>query len=302
MGKFLSLLGKEHAPVSRDLVVKIETTNACNGECGYCPRFSMQRPIGVMDKALYRRIVDECAKMGVKSFHLQNYGEPLLDPHLIQRISYAKEKGIDNVTIFSNGLLLNEELSCELIRAGLDDFCVSIDPPGDWEEDRNVRKKLPPDRIAENIRNFSLLKRERNTAKPRIIITATTSDRDNPRIQEFKEKWLSYADKVIISPVHNWGRKETLDGKKEPKPCLRLWYTLTVLWDGRVALCCVDYDGKYIMGDLKDTNIKEIWNSGSYRSARRQSLQNRYEGDILCRNCTLPNKDSLYWMKKLIFE
>jgi len=109
-------------------------------------------------------------------------------------------------------------------------------------------------------------------------------------------------DKVIVSPVHNWGRKETPGEKKEPKPCLRLWYTLTVLWDGRVALCCVDYDGRYIMGDLKESNLKEIWNSDQYCSVRRQSLRNRYEKDILCRNCTLPNKDSLYWMKNLIFE
>lgn len=295
-------LGRENAPFLHDLIVKIETTNACNGYCDYCPRHLMQRSIGFMDEGLYKRIVDECADIGIRNFHLQNYGEPLLDPQLIKRISYAKEKKIDNVTIFTNGLLLSEDMSEKLIKAGLDDICVSIDPPVKFLDDNRKRTGLSYEKISENIKNLSLIKGRLTVKKPRIIITATTLDKGNPNIPEFKNKWLSYVDKVIISPVHNWGGKNTLEEKKELKPCLRLWFTLTILWDGRVSLCCVDYDGRYIMGDVKDSSIKSIWNSERYRSLRMQNLKGCYENNILCKDCTLPNKDSLYWMRSLIFK
>ena len=302
ISRLLYRLGKDKAPMLPDLVVKIETTNACNGSCDYCPRFSMTRPIGVMEEGLYNRIVDECADIGIRNFHLQNYGDPLLDPFIARRISYAKKKGINNVTIYTNGLLLNENLSEELIKAGLDDICVSIDPPDDNTDNQCERKDLPVERVSENIRNFSLIKKRLGKKKPKIIITATASDKENPNILEFKNNWLSYVDKVMISPVHNWGGRNTLDEKKEMKPCLRLWFTLTILWDGRVSLCCVDYDGKHIIGDVRDSTIKSIWNSDQYRALRRQSLTSDYKDGILCKNCSLPNKDSLYWTKNLIFK
>ena len=43
-------------------------------------------------------------------------------------------------------------------------------------------------------------------------------------------------------------------------PCYRQWLTFTVLWDGRVALCCADFDGRVILGDLRTSTIREVWN------------------------------------------
>ncbi|MFQ5893440.1 MAG: hypothetical protein ACE5H5_03925, partial [Nitrospinota bacterium] len=81
----LRLLGKEIAPWPPE-IVKIETTNHCNAVCVYCPRDAMTRPKGLIDEAIFRKLVDECAAEGVKSLHLQNFGEPLLDKMLPDRI------------------------------------------------------------------------------------------------------------------------------------------------------------------------------------------------------------------------
>ena len=59
-----------------------------------------------------------------------------------------------------------------------------------------------------------------------------------------------------------------------------------MLWDGRVSLCCADFDGRTILGDLNTSTIQEIWNAEPYRAARRQHLESG--GPDICRSCDLP--------------
>ena len=55
-------------------------------------------------------------------------------------------------------------------------------------------------------------------------------------------------------------------------PCYRLWLTFTVLWDGRVSLCCADFDGRHVLGDLNTSSIREIWNAEPYVKATLESV------------------------------
>jgi radical SAM protein with 4Fe4S-binding SPASM domain len=71
-----------------------------------------------------------------------------------------------------------------------------------------------------------------------------------------------------------------------------------VLWDGRVSLCCADFDGHTILGDMNSSSIKEIWNNELFRSVRQQHLESG--GPDVCRACDLPKKDSPLWVMKLI--
>ena len=87
-------------------VVRLETTNACNARCIICPHREMQRPITTMDDGLYARLIDQCAAAGCREVHLHNFGEPLMDKRIEDRIAYAKQKGIRRVKIFCNGSLL----------------------------------------------------------------------------------------------------------------------------------------------------------------------------------------------------
>ena len=96
-------------------VVRIETTNACNARCIICPHGDIRRPIRHMDDDLFTRIVDECAACGCREVHLHNFGEPLLDKRLEDRVRYAKNKGLPKVKIFSNGSLLSERRARGLI-------------------------------------------------------------------------------------------------------------------------------------------------------------------------------------------
>ena len=59
----------------------------------------------------------------------------------------------------------------------------------------------------------------------------------------------SIADKIHVTDLHNWAG--TLNTESDVNyPCYRPWLTFTVLWDGRVSLCCADFDGRTVLGDL----------------------------------------------------
>jgi MoaA/NifB/PqqE/SkfB family radical SAM enzyme len=276
-------------------IVQIESTNLCNAKCVFCPRDEMQRRQGVMDFDLFRKIVDECAELGITHVRVHNYGEPFLDRQLVEKVRYAKERGIAEVGMISNGSLITEELARGMIDAGLDAINISVDAAGKEVFER-TRVHLDYDTVVGNIRTLARLRRESGRRRPRLILSFVRQDNTADE-QAFIDEWRHVADKIHITDLHNWAG--TLHSRSDVRyPCYRLWLTFTVLWDGRVSLCCADYDGRNVLGDLRSSTIAKIWNAPAYRAARRQHLESG--GPEICRSCDLPKKDSPLWIRRIL--
>lgn len=108
----------------------IESTNRCNLQCTFCDRQRTvsENQFGDMDMNLYKKIIDEGARNNLWGIKLSYRGEPLLHPHIVQMVAYAKQKGILDVYFNTNGMLLNERMSSNLIEAGLDRISISARP------------------------------------------------------------------------------------------------------------------------------------------------------------------------------
>jgi radical SAM protein with 4Fe4S-binding SPASM domain len=140
------------------------------------------------------------------------------------------------------------------------------------------------------------LRREAGRVRPKLILSFVRQE-DSADEQAFIETWRGVADKIHVTDLHNWAG--TLHTHSDVMyPCYRLWLTFTVLWDGRVSLCCADFDGRHVLGDLRTGTIREIWNSPAYRAVRRQHLETG--GPEICRSCDLPKKDSPLWVARLM--
>jgi sulfatase maturation enzyme AslB (radical SAM superfamily) len=263
-------------------LVRIETTNACNARCTICPHRDLQRPIEQMDDELFRNIIDQCAAGRCREVHLHNFGEPLLDKHLTERIRYAKVKGIKKVKIFSNGSLLSESWARGLIEAGLDEIKISFDG-ATREEFEQIRQPLRFDDVVGNVTRLVKLRREMRSALQIRVACCSTSDR-----QGTMQSLERIVDSFSFGKVHNWNGTGD-DGLRRSirKPCSRLWRTLTILANGDVALCCLDYDGQHLLGRVDaGTSIRALWHADAYQRVRQQHKLGLQAEIPLCRNCT----------------
>src|SRR4030095_12887993 len=127
--RLLLAAGRDRAPRLPE-IVQIESTNICNAKCVFCPRDEMQRRQGIMSFDLYRKIVDECAALGITHVRVHNYGEPFVDRQLVEKVRYAKQKGIQEVGMISNGSLITDAVARGMIEAGLDAINISVDASG----------------------------------------------------------------------------------------------------------------------------------------------------------------------------
>jgi hypothetical protein len=266
-------------------VVRIETTNCCNAQCVICPHRSMKRAKEIMSEGLFTRLVDESAASGCREVHLHNFGEPLLDPRLADRVRYVKSKGVPKVKIFSNGSLADEGRGRSLIEAGLDEIKISFDG-STREEFEAIRTPLAFDQVVENVHRLVAMRNEMKSPMKITINCCSTSDQAGT--MRALEKVV---DGFSFDKVHNWATEE-VDQNASPtgrvrKPCSRLWRTFTVLANGDVALCCLDYDGKHLLGRIDaNTSMADVWASQAYRTVRRQHARGR-QGELeLCRTCS----------------
>ena len=292
--KLLLATGRDHASRLPD-IVQIESTNLCNAKCVFCPRDEMHRRQGVMEFDLFAKIVDECAALGITHVRVHNYGEPFLDRQLVDKVRYAKSKGIAEVGMISNGSLITEEIARGMIEAGLDAINISVDASGKEVFER-TRVNLNYDDVIRNIRTLARLRAESERTHPKLILSFVRQG-NTPDEEAFIREWSAVADKVHVTDLHNWAG--TLHTTSDVRyPCYRLWQTFTVLWDGRVSLCCADFDGRHVLGDLRTSTIAQVWNSPAYRAVRRQHLEQG--GPEICRSCDLPKKDSPLWVGRLV--
>ena len=229
---------------------------------------------------------------------MHNYGEAFVDRQLVEKVRYAKQAGIKEVGMISNGSLITDEVARGMIEAGLDAINISVDAAGK-DVFETTRVGLKYDKVD-----------RRHRAHPR-----------GPRGEAGKR--APEADPVVRAPgqlgrragVHRalaraWPTRSTsptcTTGPARSNqrvrgatiPCYRPWLTFTVLWDGRVSLCCADFDGRDILGDLRTHSIQEIWNTNATAPCAAQHLESG--GPVICQSCDLPKKDSPLWVTKLV--
>jgi hypothetical protein len=100
-------------------------------------------------------------------------------------------------------------------------------------------------------------------------------------------------DYVSVAYAHDWaGQQEAKNIEYIQKghqtklaPCSNLWSELTILWTGRVALCCIDYDGKVILGDVNKESLENILKGKKLQITREYHLKRQFDQIGLCKRC-----------------
>ncbi|PKO12799.1 MAG: tungsten cofactor oxidoreductase radical SAM maturase [Chloroflexi bacterium HGW-Chloroflexi-10] len=148
--------------------IYIEVTTVCNLNCQTCIRHSWADPIAHMKEETFNKILDSIrAFPALDRVVLTSFGEPLTHPRILNMIEKLRELKL-SVTIGTNGLLLNEKISRELIRLGVNQVVVSIDglKPETYAGIRGAQLN----EVLENIERLNTLKRQLGVVNPTLGI------------------------------------------------------------------------------------------------------------------------------------
>ena len=136
---------------------QLESSIACNLNCVMCPWTKIRKEkheSGDMSQEIWEALRPHLHE--VQSIDFTGGGEPLLQPKLVEWISEAKAAGCET-GFLTNGILLEKELARQMISAGVDWICFSIDgATADVYE--AIRKGSNFERVCENLANIAALR------------------------------------------------------------------------------------------------------------------------------------------------
>lgn len=268
----------------------IEPTNHCNLKCVMCPNKDLKKEDkGYMEFDLFKKIIDEVSEFAF-DVHLLHRGESLLHPDFFKMAKYAHDNKLI-VKFHTNGTLLDEQKARKLIESGIDQFSFSFDGY-DKETYESIRISGDFDKTVGNILRFLEIKKELKSKKPYTILELINFPdyqiRSNKgQRKEFTNRFKGLPlDRLEIKEFHNWaGEVESKRVHKNYSPCTFLWHALIIFWDGAVLPCTQDFFGYYVLGNVRDSLIRDIWNNEKMQRLRKKALQQDIADMKTCSQC-----------------
>lgn len=292
----------------KPLILMIETINVCNAACIFCSYPTMKRKKGVMDMALFNKIVRDYATMGGGAISFTPVvGDALLDPHLIERLKLLEQfPAIDQVTLTTNGIALDRYSDDEVRYLLTKLFCVQVSIGG---LDRNsYRSQYGVDHFLEVQQAMDRLIQLRNDVEHPAHLTFAFRTDDLKFTRRFKKEIASYRSSgVYISHIWNYDNYAgVINNDIHPQlaikantaskhlTCAFPSVHMAICWDGRITACgCVDFEcDKLPIGHAEKDSLADVW------SGRRHTgiLDSFSKGNLapICRECSAYTPDSLF--------
>ena len=282
--------------------VQLETVSSCNARCTMCSVHSWSRGRTVMSDALFDKLVAELSEHTdwVEQVTLQLGGEPLLDRHLERRVAALKGAGISSVAFTTNASLLSEERARSLLDAGIDSIDFSIDGASSATFNA-IRVNLSFEEVRDNVLRFIALRDEMGkdvAVRVRMVIQESNArefdsfvefwrPRLGPRdsvLGRFLNWWVTWRQDLVVVPGTRLRSKQEMSGLNA-LPCLAPFSTLVVLSDGRVPLCCLDYNADTPMGSVVEKSIADVWHGDAFEKVRNEHVANGRKSMSFCRDC-----------------
>jgi radical SAM protein with 4Fe4S-binding SPASM domain len=274
------------------LHLDIELCGKCNLRCEHCFQNGLiEGSLGNMDEDLFYKVIDEGFQNGLCAIKLQIRGESLLHPKLTECIRYAKNKGVLDIQLTTNAILLNKEMAQKLLTSGLDGLIFSFDdhhfnaPKETVNSSRSIL-------IEKNIRQFLGLRKQSDLKKPWVRLQASLPELSQKIISDTKQRMKEVfpdVDVYAINKIHNFCENidsyPDLHQKYRFSPCSHLMQRLSVFWNGDVTTCCMDYNGRLKLGNTKSMTIKEAWKSSQMQEYRVCHVEGKRLSMEVCKHC-----------------
>lgn len=274
--------------------IRIEVTTRCNYNCIICPREQLTRPLETMSTELFCKILEkvlsETDQYDTVTF--PGMGEPFLDPDLTEKIRYVKSRGL-KALLLTNGSMLTVDKFLELQSAGADSIRVSL--YGHTPESYCKVHGISNEHIFHQIhRNLVEICKVKSSCQLLLTYNVVTGSNDL-ELKDWIDFWKNQVDLLEVWTPHNWGDAKTYRTIQHGllKTCGRPFNgPLQIQVDGTVNMCCFDFDGKLLLGDLKTSSLGQIFSGNAFLKLRAHHESGDYQNSgLICERCDQRNKD-----------
>ena len=270
--------------------IYIEITNICNLNCAFCPKNKREKKyMSVND---FKHIINEI-KDETKHIYLHVMGEPLLHPEFDDILESINNTNIE-VNLTTNGIFLDKQINIINNSKQIRKVAVSVQAleesnVTDYKEIlKNILNTL------DNIRDDIILEyrfwNHNKTIKAKDMTNIIlehyntkkhypTSLTDNKYHNKIKLKHNTY---IMYGETFTWPINSNVEHQGH---CQALKNQLAILVDGSVVPCCLDNEGKMIIGNIFESSLEEIKNSKFY-SELLTNFRNNKRITQLCKQCS----------------
>ena len=241
--------------------VEISDSGTCNRKCSFCPRSDPDyKDIKeFISKDLHDKIFKDLSSYNYTGMVIYSgYVEPLLNKSIYRNVAFAR-KCLPNakIEIITNGDVLNLERLKKLFKAGLSTLLISVyDGPEDMVK-------------------FEKLMKEAELLPSQYVIR-------NRYMSADKDFGLTISNRSGMLKNAEYKIPETIEPLKEN--CTYPAYKFFIDYNGDVQMCSQDWGKKYVVGNLKDKSVIEIWLNKKFDKARK-NLLNGNRNFLPCNKC-----------------
>jgi len=300
---------------SRPHIFFVEPTNICDLKCEMCPtNREMKRPKGHMKISTFKSIVDYIAESHPDDMCVINmwgWGEPLLHDDIFDMIMYASRENI-KTRISTNFNSITDTQIDDICQSTLDSIIIGLDGFGESSHEiyrvgSNINKLM---------RNMEKLIYRKNVCKkgtPNIIVTTLLTSFSENEVSEIAEYckhigvdalllkypnlWRGNKSDTVIRNIYDKfirdvtiGSRYTLDTNGNIRSidgdCPFVEMNGMFLYDGRLTMCCFDYDGEHSLGSISDKqSVQDIYASSIWHNALYRMSQKDLKICATCDSC-----------------
>jgi len=244
-------------------------------------------PRGFMHLDLAQEIIRQAAALPQIHIIPQGAGESFLHPQFLDVLQFAKQFNNITVGLDTNGSKLDELHRRAIIELGVDDLGISIDA---FSHDTfaAMTGKKNYEEIVHNVEEMVRLRQRKGVRHPVIRVLLVETALNYQEVELYKTHWIQRVNEVsILSRRDSSGRRSQrwnfVDRKRNP--CLHLWQTLFIQWNGNYDLCCDDWFREVPLPSTQQTGLRDFWFGPELTHARRVHTQRQFYKIPICARC-----------------
>ena len=277
--------------------IRFEVSTFCNHNCIFCKNDVLGRSRDILSFERFKFLLDKIMKETKQYTELSfaGLGEPLIDKTLENKIVYAKQKYPHiHIPMVTNGSLLTPERFLGLQEAGVDIIRISFH--GGTKEAYSRTHKV--DHFKKVLAQLNKITTKKLNTQTKLVVTfAVIKGVSDETVDDWLALWKKNEGIWLreIWRAHNWtdafGFRKVQDKKRVT--CGRVFKApLQIQVDGTINMCCFDYDGKLLLGNLNTQTLEEIFTDTAFNKIAKCHVTGHFEGsNLICENCDQRNED-----------